>query len=260
MKKRVIQVVILFLLCVFLLSIVSAHEEETNYFLTKESLTKISLFLIVMSSINALLWVIISSFSKKKKKAKFLAIIIPIILTSIFLIITTIFINLNAETKGPVHWHADYEVWACGEKLNIINPSGLSNKVGTNLFHEHNDDRIHIDGVVEDIEEVNIEHFFEVIGGQISSSGISLITNKGFVSYKNGEVCNGTLQIFVYTTKNKEMQQTKVKNFLEYIPSPYSEVPPGDCIIIEFAEEKETTEQICETYKIALEKGEIHGS
>ena len=244
MKKRVIQVVILFLLCVFLLSIVSAHEEETNYFLTKESLTKISLFLIVMSSINALLWVIISSFSKKKKKAKFLAI----------------FINLNAETKGPVHWHADYEVWACGEKLNIINPSGLSNKVGTNLFHEHNDDRIHIEGVVEDIEEVNIEHFFEVIGGQISSSGISLITNKGFVSYKNGEVCNGTLQIFVYTTKNKEMQQTKVKNFLEYIPSPYSEVPPGDCIIIEFAEEKETTEQICETYKIALEKGEIHGS
>lgn len=258
MERGVIQLATTILFCMILLSFVSAHEEEENSLLTKEFATKTSLVLIIVSSINACIWVSISYFSKKNKRRNFCAIIIPIIITSLFLIITTLFVNLNSETNGPVHWHADYEIWACGEKLNLIDPEGLSNKVGTNLFHEHNDDRIHIEGVVQDRNEVNLQHFIETIGGEISISAISLITNEGLVSYENGQQCNGTLQVFVYKTYQEKIIQEKVEHFLEYIPSPQSEVPPGDCIIIEFAEEKETTEHICETYKNPI--GEVHGS
>ncbi|MDP3728104.1 MAG: hypothetical protein Q8R18_01485 [bacterium] len=265
MRKGVMQLVISIFICILLSFLAFAHEEaqdsvvsvheEKDSVLTKEFATKISIALIILSSINAFVCLALSYISKKNKKIKFLAIIIPIIFTSLFLIITTIFINLNSESSGPVHWHADYEIWACGEKVNLIDPEGFSNKVGTNLFHEHNDDRMHIEGVVEDIEEVNIKHFIETIGGEISTSGISLRTNEDLVRYENGELCNGTLQMFVYKTENKVITQEKVEDFLNYIPSPYSDVPPGDCIIIEFEEEKETTEHVCETYK-----GENHGS
>ena len=52
----------------------------------------------------------------------------------------------------------------------------------------------------------------------------------------------------------------KIDNFPEYVLSPYSQIPPGDCIIIEFSEEKQTTEHICETYKVAVQRGELSGS
>lgn len=110
------------------------------------------------------------------------------------------------------------------------------------------------------MDKINLQHFIETVGGEISSSAISLMTNEGAVNYENGKQCNGFLQVFVYKTENERVIQNKIENFLDYIPSPYSQVPPGDCIIIEFAEEKESTEHICETYRIAEEKGEAHGN
>lgn len=257
MQKSVFKVFCSLVLTFLLISFVTAHEEETA---SNESLTTISLVLITLTSINVLVLLAVSCRYKKHKKAIFLTMVIPIILTTLFLVISTIYINLNSQSEGPVHWHADYEIWACGEKLNLIDPEGFSNKVGTNLFHEHNDDRMHIEGVVEDLEEINLQHFIEIIGGEISASAISLITNEGFVTYENGQQCNGVLQAFVYKTEHGEVTQEKEENFLEYIPSPYSQVPPGDCIIIEFGEKKEITEHICETYKNPIEGGEIHGS
>ena len=52
-------------------------------------------------------------------------------------------------------------------------------------------------------------------------------------------------------------EQIKIDDFEEYIISPYSNIPPGDCIIIEFGPEKQLTDKICLPYKLAEEKGDI---
>ncbi|MEK6839694.1 MAG: hypothetical protein AABX72_02030, partial [Nanoarchaeota archaeon] len=93
------------------------------------------------------------------KKPIFLALIIPIIGASLFLIGSTIYGNMISHTKGPVHWHADYEVWACNQKLDLVNPKGLSNRIGTSTFHEHGDDRIHVEGVVHSLEDVALGRY-----------------------------------------------------------------------------------------------------
>ena len=60
----------------------------------------------------------------------------------------TIYLNLNSATGGPVHWHTDFEIWACNNELELRDPHGaLSNKIGTPTLHEHNDKRIHLEGV-----------------------------------------------------------------------------------------------------------------
>ena len=103
--------------------------------------------------------------SEKTKIFLFLGIIIPIVLVTIYSAGSTIYLNIISETQGPVHWHADFEIWDCGQKIDLINPTGFSNRVGNPVFHEHGDDRIHVEGVVVEKKDVDLHSFFEVIGG-----------------------------------------------------------------------------------------------
>ncbi|MEK6923028.1 MAG: hypothetical protein AABX08_04475 [Nanoarchaeota archaeon] len=206
-------------------------------------------------------------FEKKLKKYKiylFLGIVISTVIVTIFLASSTIYLNVLSETKGPVHWHADFQIWNCGQKVDIVDPKGFANRVGTSVFHEHGDNRIHIEGVVVDEKEVNLDRFFHVLGGEMHSDRFVLPTEEGLLTINNGGLCKeepGEIQAFVYRTKNNKYYQEKITNLEEYTPSPYQNVPPGDCIIIEFDSEiKERTENICETYKIAIERGDIIGS
>jgi len=217
--------------------------------------------------------IIAITFSKEKtEKTKwifFLAIIIPVILTTAYLTGSTIYLNLISETKGPVHWHADFEIWNCDEKIELIKPEGFSNRVGTPVFHEHGDNRIHVEGVVVDSVEVDLHSFFEVIGGTLTNNYLSVPTNNGIIEMRDGNLCNGNpgkLQGFLFKIKNPEdtknwvFEQRKLDDFEDYILSPYSQIPPGDCITIEFDVEKENTNKICETYKVAVQRGDLSGS
>ena len=89
------------------------------------------------------------------KKIIFTLMVIVVVGPTAYFIVTTISINLTSETGGPVHWHADFKIFACGEELSSPAPVGLSNKIGTPLFHEHGDRRIHVEGVVGDIRPGN---------------------------------------------------------------------------------------------------------
>ena len=151
----------------------------------------------------------------------------------------------------------------------MIEPKGLSNRIGTPVFHEHADSRMHVEGVVVDTAEVDLHNFFEVIGGSLTNDYLSVLTDERIIEISNGNLCNGNsgkLQVFLYKiknpedTKNWEFEQQKLNNFEDYILSPYSRIPPGDCIIIEFGEEKERTDHICETYKVAEQRGDLIGS
>ncbi|TSC65794.1 MAG: hypothetical protein CEO21_330, partial [Microgenomates group bacterium Gr01-1014_80] len=139
---------------------------------------------------------------------------------------------------------------------------GLSNKVGTEVIHEHNDNRIHIEGVLLDPHNAEVSHFFELIGGELHNDHINVPTDKGIVSLQNGQTCPdqtpATLQVFVYKTQGDTFSQTKLSDPEAYIISPHSQVPPGDCIIIEFGPVREKTDKLCNFYKVAVQKGDLY--
>ena len=216
-----------------------------------------------------------SKKTRNLKVALFSAIIISVLLTSFFVSISTIYLNVVSETKGPVHWHADYEVWNCDKKLDFVNPRGLANRVGTSTFHEHNDDRIHVEGVVVKKPEVNLKSYMSVVGGYLQKGRLLYPTEERrygrekFEVMEDGDLCNGQpgkLQMWLYRVENpKDVNKwrytvTKVEDYENYILNPETIVPAGDCFILEFAPEKETTERICETYKVKESRGELFGS
>lgn len=198
----------------------------------------------------------------------FWSIVVVVVANTLFLAASTFVLNSKSVTGGPVHWHADYEIWNCGKKLDIVDPTGWSNKVGTPTFHEHNDGRIHVEGVITDYNEITLGRFFEVIGGNITGNGIVAPLSDGVFSRVSGETCdNGetaALQVFVYSTESKEnglsYSQKKLTTPESYVPSGYSQVPPGDCIIIEYDRPKEKTDKLCNFYKVEKQKGKIKES
>ncbi len=223
------------------------------------------------------------------KQFLFWGIVIPIILVTLFLTVDTVLKNEQSITGGPVHWHADYDIYVCGheelgqtsrapyqfifqasahedegdsQKLDLADPQGLTNRIGSSDFHEHGDNRIHVEGVVEHLENVSLGKFFESIGGELTPTSMRLPTNHGEIITQNGTECQdgepGTWQVFVYKTQGDIVIQEKLENFVDYVLSPYSTIPPGDCIIMEFSSEiKNRTDKICPFYQIAIEKGEL---
>jgi hypothetical protein len=207
--------------------------------------------------------------SEKLKWFLFLGIAIPVIIATIYSAGATIYLNTISETGGPVHWHADFEVWNCGERVDLISPTGLSNRVGTPIFHEHGDLRVHVEGVLVDKEDASLSKFFEVVGGDLHHGSLSMLTDNGVVESRDGDECygkSGKVQVFVYkirdvdSTDRWSYEQRKILDFENYVLAAQSQVPPGDCIIVEFDVDKELTDRICSSYEIAVERGVLHGS
>jgi len=101
------------------------------------------------------------------KHLTFVIIAVPILMVTVYMAYSTVLLNVESDTGGPVHWHADFEIWACGEKINLQDPTGLTNKIGEPLLHEHGDNRMHIEGVVLRNEQVSMSAFFTSVGGGI---------------------------------------------------------------------------------------------
>lgn len=202
----------------------------------------VALFVVFLTILVLLLE---GKFKENHKTLLFYLFVIPVMASTLYLGAHTVYENIQSETGGPIHWHADYQVWACGERLDLIDPTGLKNKIGSPLFHEHNDDRIHVEGTVMHLEDIDLGSYFEVIGGELNEQVLVYPTEgKGIVEYSSGETCPngevGEVQVFV----NGKKQQ----DFANYLMYPHALVPPGDCIIVEFGPGKETTDKICESW------------
>jgi len=199
---------------------------------------------------------------------------------------STIYLNVVSDSGGPVHWHADIEYWVCGNEIESINPTGFSNKLGTGAVHEHDDGRLHIEGVVVNAEvDATFGVYVDTIGGELTNSTLLLPVNPEgpvfendvdgdgpsnpfpnavdsllevkngtrYVEATNGQSCGGEpaeVQVFVYKFNEDDdtYEQTKLENPASYTLSPEATVPPGDCIIAEFSPFKEKTDKLCEQY------------
>ena len=233
MKKRFL---VLFLI-LSLLSIynVFSHDNEEQFDLDHSQLYPLSQLAVVGygSLIFGILIIIILLFHKimndAVKKIVYFLIIITTSLVTIYLVLTTLHLNVISITKGPVHWHADFEIWVCDSEIKIAESKGLSNKQGVDLMHAHNDNRIHVEGVILDTKQASLGAFFHAIGGAISSDGIKVPTDEGLVSVHEGDKCNeqpARLYVFV----NGKL----IDNPPAYVIAPYEKVPPGDRIKIVF--------------------------
>lgn len=225
------------------------------------------------------------------KPALFGLIIIVVMGVTLTISGGTIYLNVKSATGGPVHWHADIEFWACGNELELRDPHGvLSNKIGTPTLHEHNDKRIHLEGVPVSLpHDASLGKFMTVVGGEISSEALLvplneqkyfedaheeadgdgpgapqpeevepfIMTSKDgkYAKFVNGEKCGdqpAEVQVFAYkyNRDDKTYRQTKVERPQDYQISPYSDVPPGDCVIFEFAPKKDRTDKLCQQYGV----------
>lgn len=266
----------------------TANLEETVNQLSVTTVLVASVLLVAL--VLGGMWV-----TKHKKKALkfpiFLAISIVVVGTTLTISGSTVYLNIKSATGGPVHWHADFEIWACGNELELRDPVGaLSNKIGTATYHEHNDKRIHLEGVPVTLpEDASLGKFMQVVGGELSDQTmvVPLNESKWFETGKNEEDGDGAgamypeqldsfvnttkdgkvatfmngascgeerseVQVFVYNynAKEKTYTQTKLDNPASYAITGQSEAPPGDCVIFEFAPPKDRTSKLCKQYGI----------
>ncbi len=214
--------------------------------------------------------------SERAKKPLFIAITSVVVLTTAIITGSTVFLNIQSYVGGPVHWHADIEFWACGNQLELRDPKGLlSNKIGSPTLHEHNDKRIHVEGVPIAAKDASLGKFMQVVGGEVSSDTLVVPLNaknyfvagaqapelvEPFISaekdgtvarFVSGQQCDkqeSTPQVFVYQTDEatKTYRQTKLNVPADYTIAHKSDVPPGDCVIFEFGPIRQHTDKLCQ--------------
>jgi hypothetical protein len=217
--------------------------------------------------------------------------LVVIVSTTLTISAATVYLNVKSATGGPVHWHADFEIWACGNEIELRDPTGfLSNKIGTATYHEHNDKRVHLEGVPVDLPyDASLGKFMNVVGGQVNGNTLVVPLNDEkyfendedevdgdgaaapnpefvesfiksgsegkFASFAGGELCGGVpseVQVFVYNydKDTKTYKQTKLEDPASYAIAQESQVPPGDCVIFEFGPIRERTDKLCEQYGV----------
>jgi hypothetical protein len=243
----------------------------------------------IASLIIIVLLIYASQLKKPKnnvKKAIFGSIVAVVLATTSLLYGTTIYLNSVSDSGGPVHWHTDIEFWVCGTEVELRDPKGaLSNKVGTATYHEHDDKRIHLEGVVVDTDyDASLEKFMKVTGGDMTASSITIPTEERVyeddadgdiasqdisqfekyvrtldsgtvVELENGNTCGterAEVQAFLMTY-DKELDtytQSKLADPSRYVMRDEANVPPGDCLIVEFAPTKDRSEYLCEQYGV----------
>ncbi len=202
---------------------------------------------IIIASIIILLILIISfalqnSLSNQVKKILFVIIVIATVLPTLYLAGSTVYLNLISESEGPIHWHADFEIEICGEKINkeLIESEGLSNKVGNSVFHHHNDYRIHVEGVLIKKSQASLGNFFKVIGGEFEKSHLRIpLKNGKFKEVRLGDKCPngkpGKLKLLVLNRETEKFEENPLLD--EYVLKPFELIPPGDELKIVFDSE-----------------------
>ena len=175
------------------------------------------------------------NWKNQQKKILFWSFAVLVSTVTIYFLLYTLLVNFTSETNGPVHWHADFEIWVCGQRQTVPHSTGISGRDGTPLLHHHNDDRIHIEGTIINTEGVSLGNFFAAIGGALADSYIGIPQEDGTIQYwHNEDACPdghaGTLSLYITRGNSVAM----IPGIAEYVISPETNVPPGDQLKLVF--------------------------
>lgn len=192
----------------------------------------------------------VNRMSEFQKKAVFVIVAVLVVGVTVYAGIATVYLNWISESQGPVHWHADFEIWVCGEKTtNLVHSTDFSGRVGTPVLHHHNDYRIHVEGVVIRKSDVSLKEFFEAIGGSLSDSTENRVRflipleNGGLRTVQNGDLCNGKPGQWKLFVQNSKTNGFELRTELgEFVLSPYFETSitggAGDLLKLSFDSEE----------------------
>ncbi|MDO8633672.1 MAG: hypothetical protein Q7K34_00060 [archaeon] len=175
---------------------------------------------------------------EKAKKIVFIIVVVTVGLTTLYAAATTVYLNVISESGGPVHWHADFELWVCGEKISNLKAAEFpSNKVGTAVLHHHDDYRMHVEGLVISKEDVSLSAFFNAIGGEfINGHFRTKLENGEWIDKSDGETCpDGKPGKWRLYAKNHATGEFEENTELEdYVIKPFFTITPGDYLKLAF--------------------------
>ncbi len=89
----------------------------------------------------------------------------------------------GSVTDGPVHWHADLQVFVCGERQDLSHLGSQNSHHGTPLLHTHGDNQIHVEGEVRSWDTLTLGNYFDTIGVELS--------NTSLMDKTEGDTCQG---------------------------------------------------------------------
>ena len=180
--------------------------------------------------------------SEQMKKAVFVIVVVTVGLTTIYAAATTVYLNVISESGGPVHWHSDFEIWVCKEKITNLKAAEFpSNKVGTAVLHHHDDYRMHVEGLVIKKEDASLAAFFKAINGSFTGESMTLeLEGNKFTGIANGDKCSdgkpGKWRLYVKNYNSGEFEENP--ELEHYVLKPFFTVPPGDYLVLAFDSEE----------------------
>ena len=149
----------------------------------------------------------------RNKKILMNGFLIAVLVPSLYAAGAFVHQSQTSWSGGEIHWHADYEVIVeeNGEykQLDLIDPQNfckqtthesptmcsLNDRTGSTKYHEHNDDRIHLEGIFREREEATLAAFFETFGGKLTNTKLKYPTNERVVEKAEGS--DKTIKILV---------------------------------------------------------------
>ncbi len=127
-------------------------------------------------------------------------------------------------TVGKIHWHANFDVYLCGERQEFTKGYDFEeDRIGTLQLHTHNDNVIHIEDRVIKKEDIALGRFFDIIRIPFDNDKI--------MNKKNGDICpntekSGSVSMYVNGVENDE--------YRNFVPKPCTSVNiQQDCDKIE---------------------------
>jgi len=159
------------------------------------------------------------SFHKKQEKKeertrkKDLISLIAVLCTFVlFAVLVFYFINHRPKmyTDRDIHWHVLVDLELCGvhQDLPRAKPNQIAHGepfIGTYLMHTHDDNTIHIEGIIAKKEDIALGKFFESIE-------IPFDYNK-IMNYTNGDLCDGKPGVLKMYVNGQPRE-----DFRDYIP------------------------------------------
>jgi hypothetical protein len=158
------------------------------------------------------------SHSKKSEKSKEL---LSYIFIGLFVIgiLYGLYVVMNGETfsDGEIHWHADLTITICGEDYALpeADPTKIAHGepyAGTSLVHIHTGNTIHVEGTVQEVEDISLNKILEVF--EIT------FTDTQIVDSSNGDLCpdgsEGTVQLLVNGIPSGELSGKSLVDDDEY--------------------------------------------
>lgn len=191
-------------------------------------------------------------FIENTSKILFFTTLILVVLAGI-----VVYKKTNIYINQPVYYFADFAIFSCGDKQHELTaPKGLTESNG------YQDRRNNFEGLGVEPKDVNLGNYFKVLGGWIDKYSFSFPSENGQLIFTENGSCDGQnpnkLQVFVYKVAGGKITQSKLEDPSIYTISPYPQVPPGDCIIIELDKIKDKTDKVCKSYSKALQQGKIY--